>query len=146
MTRRAALAFVRKHGVVLEAGRGPVPSLAEKIAGEPVSGSWWGHPKGREIFDLTRAVRDSPEVLVSRLVKGKITYVHRRLWPTIVRAARYFDRDTLAAIREVHTTGGKHVIERVPFPKWIPPEVKLEADKIDLAEVKALLRKIGVLA
>ena len=146
MTRRAALAFVRKHGVVLEAGRGPVPSLAEEIAGEPVAGSWWGHPRGREIFDLTRAVRDSPEVLVSRLVKGKITYVHRRLWPALVRAARHFDRDTLAAIREVHTTGGKHVVERVPFPKWVPPEVKLEADEIDLAQVEAMLRKIGVLA
>jgi len=41
--------------------------------------------------------------------------------------------DTLAAIRELHTTGGKHVIGRVPFPEWIPPEVKLEADETDLA-------------
>ncbi len=146
MTRGAALAFVRKHGVVLEAGRGPVPSLADEIAGEPIAGSWWGHPKGHEIFDLTRAVRASPDVLVSRLVKGKITYVHRRLWPALVRAARYFEREALAAIREVHTAEGKHVIERVPFPKWVPPEVKFEADEIDLIQAKALLRKIGVLA
>lgn len=144
MTRRAAFAFVRKHGVVLEAGRGPVPTLADEIAGEPVAGSWWGHPKGREIFALTRVVRDSPDVLVSRLVKGKITYVHRRLWPVLVRAARYFDRDALAAIREVHSTGGKHVIERVPFPKWVPHDVRLEADEIDPAQVEAMLRKIGI--
>lgn len=145
MTRREGLAFVRKHGVVLEAARGPVLSLAERIAGEPVVGSWWGHPKGREIFELTRAVRDSPEVLVCRLVKGKVTYVHRRLWPALVKAARSFDRVALAAIREVHTASGKHRIERVPFPKWVPPDVKLKADEIDLAEAKAMLREIGVL-
>ena len=143
MTRRAALAFVRKHGVVLEAGRGPVPSLADEIAGEPIAGSWWGHPQGRAIFELTRAVRDSTEVLVCRLVKGKITYVHRRLWPALVRAAPHLERAALAAIREVHTTGGKHVIERVPFPKWVPPEVKLEADEIDPAQVEVILRRIA---
>jgi hypothetical protein len=145
MTRREALAFVRKKGVVVEAARGPLPSLAEEIAGEPFAGSWWGHPKGREIFRLTRAVRDSSDVLVSCLVKGKITYVHRRLWPALVRAARYFDRDALAAIREVHTAGGKHVIERVPYPKWVPAEVKLAASAIDLAEAEATLRELGLL-
>jgi hypothetical protein len=36
-------------------------------------GSWWGHAKGHEIFWLTRAVRDSGDVLVCRLVGGKVT-------------------------------------------------------------------------
>src|SRR3990172_7213942 len=44
MTSRQALAFIRKHGVVLEAAQGPVPSLVEVIAGEPVRSSWWSHP------------------------------------------------------------------------------------------------------
>ena len=57
MTSRQALAFVRQHGVVLEAAFGPVPSLAEVIAGGPVRGSWWSHPKSHEIFAVTRAVR-----------------------------------------------------------------------------------------
>ena len=38
MTSRQALAFIRKHGVVLEAAHGPVPSLgiiALPPAGEP---------------------------------------------------------------------------------------------------------------
>jgi hypothetical protein len=38
MTSRQALAFIRKHGVVLESARGPVPSLAEVIAREPLRG------------------------------------------------------------------------------------------------------------
>src|SRR5258707_14153303 len=78
MTSRQALAFIREHGVVLESARGPVPSLAQVIAGEPIRGSWWSHPKSHEIFAVTRAVRDSDDVLVCRLIAGKITYVHRR--------------------------------------------------------------------
>ena len=42
MTKAEALAFVRTHGVVLESGIGPVPSLAGTIAGSPIRGSWWG--------------------------------------------------------------------------------------------------------
>jgi hypothetical protein len=78
MTSRQALAFIRTHGVVLEGAQGPVPSLVEVIAGEPVRGSWWSHPKSHEIFAVTRAMRASDDVLVCRLIKGKITFVHRR--------------------------------------------------------------------
>ncbi len=74
MTPRQAIAVVRKHGVVLEAAAGPVPSLAHAVAGEPLRGNWWAHPRSREIFALTRAVRDSDEVLVCcvhRRAKGE---------------------------------------------------------------------------
>jgi putative chitinase len=40
-----ALVFVKSRGVVLEAGRGPVPSLAKAVAGGPIHGSWWAHPR-----------------------------------------------------------------------------------------------------
>jgi len=32
MSPREAIAFVERHGVVLQAARGPVPSLAEAVA------------------------------------------------------------------------------------------------------------------
>jgi hypothetical protein len=42
------LAWVREQGVVLQSARGPVPNLAEQIAGEPIRGSWWAtHPAMR---------------------------------------------------------------------------------------------------
>ena len=50
MTPKQGLAFVRRHGIVLQAARGPVPSLAEAVAGGRIRGSWWGHAKGHEIF------------------------------------------------------------------------------------------------
>ena len=81
---------MEKHGVVLLAARGSVPSLAEAVAGERIRGSWWGHPKGSEIYRAAQAVCESPDVLVCKLVKGKITYVHRRLWPALVKLASRF--------------------------------------------------------
>jgi hypothetical protein len=104
-----------------------VPSLAEAVAGSKIRGSWWVHPRGREIFALTRHVRDSDDVLVCRLVDGKITYVHRRLVAALVRAARRFPRKRLARIRELHTASGRHVTEEVAFPKWVSDEVAAEA-------------------
>jgi hypothetical protein len=143
MSPRQALAFVRKHGVVLEAARGPVPSLADAIAGEAVRGSWWSHPRSQEIFQITRVVRDSEEVLVCRLVEGKITYVHRRLWPAVVRLAKRFPRKNLAQVREVHTATGSHVTRTVAFPRWVPAEVTKEAAR--LAEPEAVVALRGCL-
>jgi len=131
----AALSFVRRQGVVLESAHGPVPNLAETVVRAPIRGSWWGHPKGKEIFWLTRAVRNSNQVLVCRLLRGKITYVHRRLWPALVRLAHAFRRPDLAALREVHTVRGAHTLRLVPFPRWVPASVKRRAR--ELTEGKA---------
>jgi hypothetical protein len=140
VTPAEALAFVRTHGVVLESGTGPAPSLASAVAGGPIRGSWWGHARGREIFGLTRAIRGCPDVLVCRLVEGKITYVHRRLWPALVRLSERFPRAHLAQIHEVHTASGKHLAEEVCFPGWV--SVELAAQASDLDEVSAL-RQLG---
>jgi hypothetical protein len=140
VTPLQALAFVRKHGVVLESAHAPVPSLAEAIAGEPIPGSWWSHPRSQEIFQLTRAIRDSEEVLVCRLVEGKITYVHRRLWPALVRVADRFPRRAIVQVREVHTSTGRHVTKMVAFPKWVPEAVAQEAARLGEHEALSALR------
>jgi hypothetical protein len=141
MTLLQALAFIRKHGVVLEAGQGPVPSVAEAIAGEPVRGSWWAHPKSHEIFAVTRAIRDSDDVLVCRLIKGKITFVHRRLWPALVRAAGRLPSHHLSQVLEGHTSSGRHVTKEIPFPDWVPSDVRVAARQ--LSEESALAEFTG---
>src|SRR5262249_56177283 len=75
---RGGIACVEREGVVLQAGRGRVPNLAETIVAEPIRGSWWGHPKGRQIFRAARAISESPAILVCKLIDNKVTYVHRR--------------------------------------------------------------------
>src|ERR1700742_3407624 len=98
-----ALAFVRGHGIVLASAKGPVPTLAHEIAGGPIRGSWWSHPKAREHFRALGEVRDSKEVLTCRLVDGKITFVHRSLWPALVKLAGEYPRGRLAKVIEEHT-------------------------------------------
>ena len=139
MTPRAALAFVRRHGIVLESAKGPVPNLAEAVVGAPIRGNWWGHPKGKQIFWLTRAVRDSSDIVVCRLVKGKVTYVHRRVWPAVFKLGREFARADLAALREVHTAKGEHEIEMVPFPRWVPARVRRQAARMSPDEARQAL-------
>jgi hypothetical protein len=144
MTPKQALGFVESRGITLESGRGPVPSLAQTIAGEAIRGSWWAHPKGGVIFRCSRAVRESKDVLVCRLVGGKVTYVHRRLWPALVRLAGQFEANRLAALREVHTATGTHKVEAVAFPKWVPSEVRRAAAKLTAEQAAEILRGAGV--
>ena len=130
MNAKEAVAWVKKSGIAVESARASVPSLAQVVAGELLKGSWWAHPKGNEIFRLSRAIRRSPDVLVCRLVDGKITYIHRRLWPALVRSAGRFSKHRLAAVKEVHTSAGKHKLLVTPFPKWVPKEVLGVARKL----------------
>ena len=141
MTPKQALAFVKKNGVVLESARGGAASLAETIAGAPIRGSWWAHPRGNDIFLCSRAVRQSPDVLVCRLVGGKVTYVHRRLWPALVRLAEEFNAGRLAAIQEVHTPSGKHKVTTIPFPDWVPPGVMRAARRLTREEAARFLSR-----
>jgi hypothetical protein len=141
-TLKDAIAFIEKHGIVLEAGKGVVPSLTEAIVGAPITGSWWAHPKGKLIFSLTRAVRENREnILVCRLVDGKITYVHRNLWAPLVRAAGALDKKNLAAPHEAHTKTGAHRISTVAFPEWVPNEVKEQAANIDEDNARMLIEE-----
>jgi hypothetical protein len=133
-----AIRFVRKHGIVLESAKGSLPNLARAVAGAPVRGSWWNHKDSKKIFQATWVVRDSEDVLVCRLFQGKITYVHRRLWPAVVRLAHYFQRDALAAIREVHSSSGAHTLVKLPYPKWVPPRARQQAKT--LPEARAVAR------
>ncbi len=130
MTTAQALRFVGTHGVVLESAAGPVPSLVAAIVGEPLRGSWWGHPQSQEIFRITRGVRETDSILVCRLINRKVTLVHQRLWPAVVRLADRFPLAHLARIVEIHTTEGHHRVEETPFPEWVSPTVQTKAESL----------------
>jgi hypothetical protein len=139
MSPKQAIAFVERHGVILQAARGPLPSLAEAIAGEPIRGSWWGHPKGKEIFRAAEAICNNPDVLVCKLVQGRVTYVHRRLWPALVKLASKFRRGELAKVWSEHTPSGAHRSRRQGFPGWVPAQVLREAEQLSVSDAEALL-------
>jgi hypothetical protein len=144
-TADEAVAFVREHGIVLVSAKGAAPKLTEAILGAPIKGSWWSHPRSREIFAVLNAVCESDEVLVCRLVDGKVTLVHRRLWPALVRVAKRFDPAQIAQVKQEHTAGGRHVNTEVPFPEWVPAavaaEAKLLGERAALEQLAAWLPK-----
>ena len=126
-TPEQALAFVREQGIVLVSAKGPALRLIDMIAGAPIMGNWWAHPDGRRIYAVMQTVTGSDQVLVCRMIKGKLTLVHRRLWPALVRLADRFTPAHLAQVREEHTASGRHVNHEVPFPDWLPLEVMDQA-------------------
>lgn len=138
------MATLIEHGMLLESAHGPLPNVAELVAGERISGSWWGHPSRHAIFDAINALADSPDVVRTRLVNGKVTLVHRRVWCALVRVAGGFPIERLAAIREEHTATGAHRVLKQDFPDWVPSDVLRYAERLSeeaaLAELPACLR------
>jgi len=79
----AVLSSLKEHGLLLLTDP-KLPSVAGLVAGEPVRGSWWGHPKGQEIFQVAEEIADREDVLLIKLVSGKATFVSHRLWPAVL--------------------------------------------------------------
>lgn len=138
-TPAEALRWVEEHGVVVESAKTAVPSLAATVAGQPIRGSWWAHPKAQQIFVLAEAIRESEDIVTCRLVDGKITFVHRRLWPALVRLQHRFEKDRLTKVFSEHTPSGKHVTHETPFPKWVPRELIREGKRMTEEAAERLL-------
>ena len=141
MNSAQALAFIERHGVVLAAARGQAPTLTEAIAGAPIKGSWWGHPDGKRIFAVLSEMQEHEDILVCRLLAGKVTLVHRRLWHALAALvlAGCLPAAAAARVRQVHSAGGKHVNEEIPFPQWLPPDVAAAAAGLDPERARAAL-------
>lgn len=78
----------RLFDILRSRGALTVTDLADHIAGEQIRGSWWGHPKAHEIYRLLGELLNHRDVFCCKLIDGKDTLVHRRLWPALVRVQR----------------------------------------------------------
>jgi hypothetical protein len=134
-----AMAWVCEQGVVLQSARGPVPNVAQFIAGEPIRGSWWGHPAAKEIYEVLNGLDDAPDVVTTRLANGKITLIHARVWPAIVRVADALGAERLAAVHQEHTASGAHHTVEVAYPLWVPRDALVRAEQLSLDDAFALL-------
>jgi hypothetical protein len=132
-------AALLEHGMLLESARGPLANAAELVAGEPIKGSWWGHPKGHAIFAAFEALSESPDVVRTRLVNGKVTLIHRRLWPALFRLAATLPAARLAALHEEHTPSGAHRVREQRFPDWVPGDVRAAAGALSVEEAREQL-------
>jgi hypothetical protein len=65
-----------------------LPSVVGILAGAPVGGSWWAHPKAHDIVRFLHELEDDPDLIAVKLVSGKVTWVRRALWPALLAVAR----------------------------------------------------------
>jgi hypothetical protein len=72
-------AALKKNGLLPENDI-HLPSVCTLIAGERMRGSWWSHPLSHDIFAVNEQLADHPDVLLTKLIAGKVTFVHRELW------------------------------------------------------------------
>ena len=63
-----------------------VSSLVEELVGEKIKGSWWGHSQAHLIYNTYQHLVRDPAVLTMKLIKGKVTFVHRELWASMLSA------------------------------------------------------------
>src|SRR6266851_419243 len=83
----SVFAKLKEHGLLLQTDAN-LPNVCALVAGAPVRGSWWAHPRSHEIFRVSCGLAEHPDVLVIKLVSSKVTYVHRALWPYVVTIGR----------------------------------------------------------
>lgn len=81
-TRRILVELERRGLLLLQDKR--LPSVVSLFTGETLKGSWWAHPRSHEIFRFLTEFGEHPDVLFCKLVAGKVTLVHRRLWPALL--------------------------------------------------------------
>jgi hypothetical protein len=79
---------------------------------------------------------------VCKLVDGKITYVHRRLWPGLVKLSSRFSSSQLAKVWYEHTNTGAHRSRRQPFPEWVPAEVFDQSRRLSQSEGERLIEQL----
>lgn len=73
---------VERYGLLLLQDK-VLPSAVGIITGERVAGSWWSHPRAQEIFRRLEELEAAGDVVATKLIGGKVTFVHRRLWPAL---------------------------------------------------------------
>jgi hypothetical protein len=60
-----------------------LPSVSGIVTGEKLRGSWWAHKQAQTIFAVSEMLEDHTDVLITKLISDKVTFVHRELWGRI---------------------------------------------------------------
>jgi hypothetical protein len=85
-TSETLVARLQTNGILLQ--QDPLlPNVVTLLVGSPLHGSWWTHSSAHHIYTCLNQITQHPDVLVTRLVRGKITFVHRWLWPAVLAVA-----------------------------------------------------------
>jgi hypothetical protein len=110
---QAVLRSLAGSGLLLKQDK-RIPNVVTLLTGESLQTSWWSHPKAHLIFAALSELSVHPDVLFTKLLYGKVTLVHRNLWPAFLTVASADEpwqlhglsisaRRLLAAVKESET-------------------------------------------
>jgi hypothetical protein len=73
-------------GLLLVSGS-EIPDVRGLITRRSSKGSWWADEAAHEIFAVNELLEDHADVTITKLISGKVTFVHRRLWRKLFAVA-----------------------------------------------------------
>jgi hypothetical protein len=128
-------AELERRGLLLLHDR-TLPSITTLVAGAPISGSWWAHPKGNEIYQVVEELERGARAVALKLVNAKVTFVHRRLWPLLLAATSgSSSARPSSAVRELlsmlETGDTLHVAELRRSAVRAPAELKRAVEEVE---------------
>jgi hypothetical protein len=85
-TAQRVLEALAEWGLLLEQDK-ELPNVVTLLTGQSLRTSWWSHPRARVIFATLTELARHPDVLFTKLLYGKVTLLHRRLWPSFLAVA-----------------------------------------------------------
>ncbi|MBI1849195.1 MAG: hypothetical protein HYR85_02515 [Planctomycetes bacterium] len=104
-------------GLLTVAPVSPIASLVRAVGGPSTTANWWGHPAGKKIYSIALGLEESADVFGCKLVGGKLTIVHRRLWPALhalvvrVTSREPLPPDARRLLREIEQRGAARTTE-----------------------------------
>ena len=60
-----------------------LPSVTTIVTKQKIKGTWWSHADSHTIFAVSEMLEDHADVLITKLISNKVTFVHRELWQRI---------------------------------------------------------------
>jgi hypothetical protein len=79
---QAVMKVLAERGLLLVQDK-ELPSVVGLLLRGSLATSWWGHPDAQRVFDALTALGDRDDVLITKLLHGKDTLVHRTLWSAL---------------------------------------------------------------
>jgi len=117
----SALEHLDERGLVLDSDP-KLPSVPSLVVERTVRGSWWADPEVHLIHRLGSRFTGHEDVLHVVLVSGKLTCLHKRLWPAFLAVALGNEQWKVDGL----STAGKAMLAR------LRREQRLTADEPDL--------------
>jgi len=139
-----ALARLEDWGLILDSDP-ELPSWPSLVVERPVRGSWWADPEVHLIHEVGSKLIEHPDVLHVVLVSGKLTCVHRRLWPAYLAVAlaeedwKYEQLSRTALTLSDHLRGEPHLYADEPDL----PSTSVKANGRAMRELEARLLAAG---